>query len=100
MDQNLVSVPKPAKATELAPRLLDQAGGYPPLSIDTLSEDGLVSPCPSFPSWGRGRQDMGKTHLKRWPEPKHRGLKAPVSHVLPTVQLFTADVGHNAQGTE
>ena len=100
MDQNLVYVPKPAKATKLAPRLLDQADGHPPLSIDTFSEEGLLSPCPSFPSWERGRQNVGKIHLKRWTEPKHRGLKAPVSHVLPTVWLFTADMGHNAQGTD
>lgn len=43
---------------------------------------------------------MGKIPLERWAEPKHRGLKPPVSHVLTTVWLFTADVGHNTQGTK
>lgn len=46
MDQNLVSVSKPAKATELAPRLLDQAAGHPPRSIDTFRGERLLSPCP------------------------------------------------------
>lgn len=100
MDQNLVSISKFAKATELAPRLLGQSDSHSSRSTDTFREKGLLSACSSFLSWGRGRQNMGKIHLKKWTEPKHRGLKAPVSHVLPTVRLFTADMGHNAQGTD
>lgn len=97
MDQNLVSISKFAKATELAPRLLGQSDSHSSRSTDTFREKGLYPLfAHHFYPGEEGDRTWERFHLKKWTEPKAQGLKAPVSHVLPTVRLFTADMGHNA----
>ena len=77
MDQNLVSVSKPAKATELAPRLLDQAGGHPPRSIDNLQGRAAFIPLPMISVLGKREIGHGKDSSGTMGRAKAQGTEAP-----------------------